>query len=108
MNSLIKELETITTIPEASLNKLIERSIYCICEDIEESKLQDDKISEIDIGIGTLTVLKTEDTLKYKFTPSAKLNDAVIATIVDGKNPLIKASETSLVNRITNVYKDLL
>lgn len=108
MNKLAEEIETITTIPTSALNKLADRAIYCICEDINEDKINQNNITEIDINIGIITITRTEDSVKYKFTPSAKLNDDVVATITKGKNPLVKAVEDSLVDKITNVYKNLL
>jgi hypothetical protein len=108
MNKIVDELETVTTIPSQALNKLIERTIYCICEDIDEAKLVDNISVDFDIGIGTLTISKINDSLKYRFVPSAKLNDNIAATIVDNKNPMTAAVEESLVNKITNVYKNLL
>jgi hypothetical protein len=108
MNKLSEELSTLTTIPTTALNKLADKATYCICEDVLEDKIKQNYITDIDISIGVITITRTEDSIKYKFTPSAKLNDAIVTTVTEGKSPLTKAVEDSLVDKITNVYKNLL
>ena len=108
MTKLVEDLETLTTIPESTLNKLIAKVCFCICEAVEESVLAHEQITEIDVGIGTLYIQTVEDSVKYKFIPSAKLNEAVVTTIKEGKSPLVKLVEATLKDRITNVYKQLL
>lgn len=108
MNKLTKELETITTIPEQQLLKLVEKTMFCVCQDVKESILAKEPTTEIDVGVGTLTIQVANGEVKYRFVPSAKLNDAIIKTIKEGNSPLTLVAETNLKDRIINVYKDLL
>ena len=48
MSSLITDLHTLTSIPIASLDKLVEKSMWCICSDIEESILDKNNITKIE------------------------------------------------------------
>jgi hypothetical protein len=110
MNKITDEVSTLTKLSTSTLNKILEKAMYCICEDVEETQLAKDgtHTTVLDIGIGTLTILVSEDSIKYHFTPSAKLNDAVVSTVSERKNPLVKAVDESLVSRVTNVYENLL
>lgn len=108
MESLINDLATITTIPPNSLQRLKEKEIYIICNDVEESTLQNKNITEINIGIGTLIIEVKDNSINYKFIPSSKLEKNLISTIINKKNPLTYAMEESLANRIVKTYKDML
>lgn len=103
-----KDMSIITTIPEANIDKLFEKMEWCICNSIEETLLNSEKISEINIGIGYLYILTEEGNIKYKFVPSKHLEDNIKATYNNGKNPLTLNIEDSLIKKITNVYKELL
>ena len=107
MTSIIDDLEILTTIPANTLKKLKQKEIYCIADALEESILADQSVTEVELGIGILTIKHTKDDIMYRFTPSAKLNDAVKNTIINGKNILTDSLEVSLVNNIKNIYKDL-
>lgn len=108
MQKITEDLATLTTIPEKTIAKLLSKVNYCICNAVEESVLANELITEIDLDFGTLKILTANNELKYKFIPSAKLNDSIIATITNGHNTLTKTLEATLVERITSTYKDLL
>lgn len=108
MNNLINDLSTLTTISSDSIKRLVNLSNVCICDTIEEDKLQNKDVSEIDIGIGVLYILISSETVKYKFIPSKELETNINTTIRKGVNPMEKFVETSLINKITNTYKDML
>lgn len=108
MDSLINDLATITTIPPNSLQKLKEKEIYIICNDVEESTIQGNNITEINIGIGNLIIEVDKGFINYKFTPSSKLEKNLVSTIVNKKNPLTYVLEESLASKITKTYKDML
>ena len=108
MESLVNDLATITTIPVNSLQKLKEKEIYLICNSVEESTLKGNEITEINIGIGILTISVEGGFVSYKFTPSSKLEKNLISTIVTKKNPLTNILEEALANRIVKTYKDML
>ena len=108
MESLINDLAAITTIPPNSLQRLKEKEIYIICNDVEESILQNKDVTEINIGIGNLIIEVKNNSINYKFVPSLKLEKNLISTIINKKNPLTYAMEEALANRIVKTYKDML
>lgn len=107
MEDLIKDVATLTTIPEKSLVKLVDKSYWCISNEVIESLKQGDTVTEIDIGIGILYIKVIDDTIQYKFIPSAKLNDTVKDTVINKRNILEDTLEKTLVNKIVDTYKDL-
>ena len=108
MESLINNLSAITTIPVNSLQKLKEKEIYLICNDVEESILQNKNVTEINIGIGVLTIEIKDSFINYKFVPSSKLEKHLVSTIMNKKNPLTNVFEEALASRIVKTYKDML
>ena len=108
MYSLINDLSTLTTIPVSNLTELVKKSNFCICDDLEDSILAKKDSTDIDIGIGTLTIKVVNNNVKYRFTPSKQLESNVTSTIIDNKNPLTCEAENALVNRIMETYKDFL
>lgn len=107
MENLIKDVSTLTTIPEKSLNKLMDKTYWCISNEVVESLKQDSNVIEIDIGIGELYIKVVDDTIQYKFIPSAKLNDTVKNTVINKRNVLEDTLEKTLINKIVDTYKDL-
>ena len=106
MQSLIEDISTLTTIPTANLNQLVKKANFCICNDVAESKLQGEDLTEVDIGIGRLHIFVEDNNIKYKFVPSKYLENNIKKTILDGKNPLIEEAEQALVTRIVDTYKN--
>ncbi len=108
MNNVIKDISTLTTINEDYLKSLVTKSEWCICSYIEESILKKETITKIDIGIGFLSVLVEDNTIKYKFIPNKELEEAIRDTVINDKNPLKLKLEKSLVDKITKMYKEYL
>ena len=104
---MIKDLSSITTIPVRTLDKLVSQMDWCICEAIHESNICNEKLTMVDVGIGTIYIDVSGDEVKYKFIPSSKLEKYIISTIVSGKNPLQVNLESTFVNRIIKTYKDM-
>lgn len=105
--NLIEDLNTLTTIPNGTLNKLVDKVNYIICNDLEEAMLNSDNTMELNIGIGTLILTLEDDSLEYKFIPTQKLENSIVSTIKDKKNPLEVNIENALVSRILKAYKDM-
>lgn len=105
-HSVIEDVSSLTTIPKTSLISLSDKAIYSICDCVEEAVLENDSIVEVDIGVGTLKIGIEDETVKYRFIPSAKLEDGVTDTIVNHKNPLVCKIEENLVKKILKTYKD--
>jgi hypothetical protein len=108
MNSIIKELSAITTIPINSLQKLKEKEVYLICNAVEEATLQGEALTEVNIGIGNLIILIENGFITYKFAPSSKLEKNLVSTIMNKKNPLTNLFEETLANKVVKTYKDML
>jgi len=108
MNDLTKDISILTTIKEDYLDNLIKKSEWCICSYVEETILKKENITKIDIGIGSLSILVEDNSIKYKFIPSEELENSIRTTIINDKNPLKLKLEKVLVDKITNVYKELL
>lgn len=106
--SLLDDLSTLTTIPYTSLEKLVDKSVYCICNDVVETILGDEKVITIKIGIGTLKMEITDSTVIYRFEPSKDLESNINKTIQDKKSPLVDVAEKTLVKKIVNTYKDFI
>ena len=105
-SSMKKELSTLTTINPNVLSKLFDKELWCISNAVEQAVANKDNLAEIDLEIGTLYIQIDEETIRYKFIPSPTLERAVINTVSYGHNSLIANLEQSLVNKITNTYKD--
>lgn len=106
MHNLINDVSVLTTIPAPALTRLQEKSIWCICNSLEEEKLAGNNLTEINIGIGTLQILVDNNEMKYRFIPSKALENSAKATLTEGKNPLTATVEATLVRRILNTYKN--
>ena len=99
---LSKDLSVLTGISEQSIKKLAEKSIYCICNSVEDMIYSRDDELLIDIGIGSLKILVVD---KYKFIPCSKLENSISKTVVNEQNELVDILESSLVTKIEDVYK---
>lgn len=108
MNKLIDDLSILTTIPDKALNKLVNKSYYCINEAVLDTLLEDKNLVEIDIGLGILYIQILDNSIKYKFIPSNELEKNVKNTVINNKNNLQNVLENNLVTKIVNAYKDLL
>lgn len=108
MNKLVTDISSITSISKLALENLVEKSCNCICHCVQESVLNQESVTSVDIGIGILYIKFENDEIKYKFIPSKKLEDCVSFTVLNKESPLVFALETALKNRIENSYKELL
>ena len=106
-SDLKKDLSVLTTINELSLSRIQNKVNWCICDIVEKTVYNHENVAEIDLGFGTLVINITENEVKYKFIPSKSLEKNIVSTVVDEKNPLTFVLEDNLVNKITNIYKDL-
>lgn len=107
MIDVIKEVSILTTVPEKSIRDLADKAIYSINEAVVEALLAKTEVVELDIEIGILYLQVTEDEIRYKFTPSDKLEESLVTTVTHGQNLLEDTLTSALVKKITNTYKDL-
>lgn len=104
----IEDLHNISTIPKNSVIKITDLLTYIIVNCVEESDLNNQVISEIDIGIGSLIISSEDSNVRYKFIPSNKLNISIKEVLNNKNNPLVSIIEKSLINKISGAYKELL
>lgn len=102
---LIKDVAVLTTIPEKTLKKLSTKAIYCINDAVVDAAGEP---ADIDIGIGTLSISVVNDKVVYKFVPSKEFEESIKNSVINEQNLLEDALEASLVDKITNVYKEFL
>lgn len=108
MQSLIEDVSALTTIPTTTLNQLLDKVVYCICDGVEEARLKKENPVDMDLGIGILTIFVEDSNVQYRFTPNKKLESAVRAVITENKNPLVCTIEKTLTQKILNAYKQYL
>ena len=107
MSNIVEDVSKLTTIPEKTLNKLNQKFIYTICEQIQEDILQEKEMSELDIGLGTIYIKYVGDEIKYKFIPNQELEKAVYSTVVKKLNLMETVLNEALAKKFIDVYKDL-
>ena len=105
---IIKDLSTLTTIPEKVLHKLISKEVYCINDAAAELNASEFSVIDLAIGLGNLDIGVVDDNIVYKFTPSKELEASVRDAILNRRNLLEDALEAALVDKLTNTYKDIL
>lgn len=107
MINLAKDLSDLTSIPEKYLNKINTSKLYIINDGVYNSIKSSKCVEEFDIGIGTLVIGVEDNLIKYKFIPSNELDNSLKSTIKSNKNILELSLEKSLVNKVSELYKDL-
>lgn len=108
IKDLNTDLSIVTTIPKLTLEKLNQNAICCITSFVAESLLDEETITNIDIGIGILTIKVEDNCVKYSFTPNSMLENQITDSVLYGDVPIIKKLEDSIVNKIVHTYKELL
>lgn len=105
---LTKDISGITSIKNNVIQKLNHVGELCICDYINELDMLNEDVLQIDIGIGTVSILVKDDELEYSFYPSKALEKSLIRTIEKKESPLVKLSEINLENKINSTYKDIM
>lgn len=104
----VKEnLSTLTTINELSINRLFNKITWIISDAVEQAELMGDDTIDLDLEFGSIRIVIDNNNIKYKFIPSKFTEDTIIDTIVNGKNQLTMEVEKNLVQKLTNIYKDM-
>lgn len=105
---IINDVSTITFIDRKHLDKLVNKALYSIGDAACLFNSSEDNTLSLDIGIGTILLVYIDDSIKYKFIPSEKMEKVIISAVSENKNILINKLETNLISKIENIYKDLL
>lgn len=108
MYNSIDDLQQLTTIPKASLQKVFNLLDSCICHNILETIENGENLIEINIEIGRLIINIEGNSIKYKFIPSTQFEQHIKNTVIFKISPLVENIEKSLAKKITDTYKDLL
>lgn len=108
MSNILVDLATLTTIPLTSLERLVDLSTASMCHSVEESLIQGETLTMIDIGIGKLGIKLEDNAILYKFIPSTDFEDSIKKTVLSGKSPLTLKVESTLKDKITKTYKDFI
>lgn len=108
MNSLVKDLSTLTTLPEKTLDKLAIKSATCIAQTVYEDILADknSEVSRVDTGIGVLAIKHVGNELKYHFDPSIALEHQLREVLASKKQPVDEIAISALVKQFKEVFKD--
>lgn len=106
--SLIQDLSTLTTISTSNIERLISLSSNIITHDILEACNDDKEICNVDIGLGTLSFLISDNELRYKFIPSEEFEKQIIKAIKTGNSPICDIACDKLSSKILNTYKDFI
>ena len=108
MENILKDISILSTIPEKYLKRLSSLAVYTINDAVNDAIINNNYCEDVDIGIGVITIWFKDNELKFKFKPSSELEKSLIDTIINKQNILENVLEESLVDKITNTYKDLL
>lgn len=108
MYSLQDDLKTLTNISSDVIDKLVNKILYIICDDVLDTHLNNNTVTDIDIGIGVLSICVDNNQIKYRFKPSALVECSVKNTIVDLKSPVKERAAKTLASKINEMYEELL
>ena len=108
MYSLQDDLKTLTNISSDVIDKLVNKILYIICDDVLDTHLNNNTVTDIDTGIGVLSICVDNNQIKYRFIPSAIVESAVKNTIVDLKSPVKERASKTLASKINEIYEELL
>ena len=108
MNKVLEDLNVLTTIPLTALQDLRDQGIDCIAHSVLENILSENPLTELDIGIGILYIKLEDESIKYRFIPSKKLEDTVAFTVLTKQSPVVSRAETALKEKVESTYKNFL
>lgn len=101
------DLSKLTTVDKLYIDRLFSKIVWCVNDYVEQAVLSGEDTIDISLGFGTLTIHIEGDTIKYRFKPSSELESSVINTLINGRNELTVVLEKNLVQKLTNIYKDM-
>lgn len=104
---LLEDLSILSGVAITNLDKLTSLEEDIIGHAVLEAVTNKDPIAEIDIGIGVLYILISDDEIKYKFIPSSKVQNSVKLAVDKRQSKLTQRVDETLARRIMHTYKDL-
>ena len=106
--NMAKDLSALTAISVRRIDTLQELLCKIITDDVLCSLRNGEQVSNIDTGIGTLSILSTDSEISYKFCPNQRIEKMLVDAIKSGSSPLEKEIETALCKKIIQTSKTLL
>lgn len=107
-NILLEDIQKLTQIKPAVLKKIESLSKLCICDYINSLQNSTSDVIHVDIGLGNINILISDESVEYSFTPSKDLEKMVLHTLESNKSPLMSTLEDNLESRVKSTYKDLI
>jgi len=108
MNVDIKnDISKLLSIDKLYVDRLFNKVIWCLSDYTEKAIKSGEKNIDVDFGFGTISINLEEDCLRYRFKPSKELEKVLINTISNDQNELDLVLEKNLVQKLTNLYKDM-
>lgn len=113
MTNVIEELSVLTNISPKILKKLTDIEVEIISDAIFNNMKEQKSLTKLDIGIGIISVFvdSTDNTIKFNFTPDAKLVEVIKENIKNNsaeKSSLQEDLEDKLVAKLLKTYKEIL
>lgn len=105
--NLIDDVASLTSIQVASLRRLVQCVESCISHYISESIESGNEDVSVDVGVGTLIIHTTKDSVSYRFEPSKSVEENSISLLNGEGSVLIKSVDSCLINKIMSTYKEL-
>lgn len=109
MSVVNKDLSNLTTIPEKTLDRLNDKILYLMCQEIQENILDGEYVAEFNFYNLFTIYIKYDDTsaIRWKVIPNEKLENAVVSTAKNKLNLLEDNLNETLIKRFMDVYKDI-
>lgn len=105
---IIKDLNSLTSIPEKILEKLSDNILFLILQNLEETLIKKENVCEINLNLGILIISIEEEELKFKFIPSKKLEKEILKTLELNENSMNQILTNNMINALEKTYKELL
>lgn len=105
--NIVDELSKLTTINPNIISKLFSKIIWCLSDGVYKAQINNDNTISADLSFGTLKIEVLDDKIKYRFEPSKNLEKSLINTVVNEQNELELVVEKSIVNKLSDRYKDM-
>lgn len=104
--NIVNDLSVVTRVPNKILEQLVEKTELCIGSAIHDALKAGETATVLNIGIGTLSVDLVD--MQCKFIPSKELRAVIKKSLTDNVDPLELVLEDALVQKLINIYDEVL
>lgn len=102
------DLSNLCNLPSEIIDKLLSLTAYCISNAIYESLLNNEQITDLDLGFGELLIKHNLKDLKLKFIPSKDLEMDLKNVNSGGKPELYHKIEKAVIAKLNDLYKEII